>query len=47
MTTEVKNPEGIRQVRAAITLWILRLAQNDDFCSIAIVEPGLAATIEL
>ncbi len=28
--TGVKNPDNARRVRAAITLWILRFAQNDS-----------------
>jgi hypothetical protein len=27
--TGVKNPDNVRRVHAAITLWILRFAQND------------------
>ena|GEM_PF-6849797 len=27
----VKNPDNVRLVRAVITLWILRFAQNDSF----------------
>ncbi len=26
----VKNPDNVRRLRAAITLWILRFAQNDS-----------------
>jgi hypothetical protein len=29
-TTGVKNPDNPRLVRTAITLWILRFAQNDS-----------------
>ncbi len=29
--TGVKNPDNMRLIRAAITLWILRFAQNDSF----------------
>ncbi len=42
--TEVKNPEAIRIANAAITLWILRCAQNDpshfdcSICKSAIIH---------
>ncbi len=45
MATEVKNPDNIRQDCAAITLWILRFAQNDS--SQAFVHNNLKSILGL